>query len=99
MSTASKSAAVSETLDFKATGDPGVLGEFLGQSRLQRGSNSKTAIKEVTQYFIENGFMNRGSGGAVGSVSTYGEHGGSPTQSSLNDIAREVDEEEDTIAR
>jgi hypothetical protein len=43
--------------------------------------------------------MNRGSGGAVGSVSTYGEHGGSPTQSSLNDIAREVDEEEDTIAR
>jgi hypothetical protein len=94
------SAAVSETLDFKTivtTGDPSVLGGPLGQSRLQRG-NSAHAIKEATQCVIENGFTNRGSGGGGGSASSYGEQGGYPTQSSLNDIAREVDEEDETIA-
>lgn len=90
------SAAVSGTLDFKTTGDPSALGEFLGQSRLQRG-NSETAIKETTQCVIENGFMDPGSGGGSGRASSYGEQGGHPTQSSLDDIAREVGEE-DTIA-
>ena len=60
------------TLDFKTTGDPGVLGGFLGQSRVQRG-DSATAITETTQCVIEKWFMNPGSGGGSGGASSYGE--------------------------
>jgi hypothetical protein len=41
--------------------------------------------------------MNRGSGGGSDRASSYGEQGGYPTQESLDDIAREVNEE-DTIS-
>jgi hypothetical protein len=65
---------------------------------VQRG-NSETAIKETTQCVIENGFMNAlaQAVAVAGPVATGNREAIAPTQSSLDDIAREVDEE-DTIA-
>jgi hypothetical protein len=59
------SAAGSETRDYKTSGAPSTMGNFLGKARLQRGG-SEHAIHEATQCVLQNGFMNPSSGGGSG---------------------------------
>jgi hypothetical protein len=87
---------ISEPLDCKTIGAPSSYGEFLGRERLRR-TNAANSIKEATQCVMQNGFMNRSSGGGSSTASSYGEQAGYPTQESLDGITREPDQGDDNL--